>query len=109
MIGGLNDQITFRQSQAHASVPPNDTVDENQMMQVMLQLQNEVRALKNQQTIPILAQPPIIPIDTPGYATPVSNVSACAGIDPNAPSSPKKPKGFDGGQGGRNDEFWVVP
>lgn len=63
--------------------------------------------MKSQQTIPILAQPPVFCIDTPGYITPVSNVSACA-IDQNAPHSPKKPKGSNGDQGAGTTKLEMV-
>ena len=46
--------------------PENGAVNENELVQVTMQLQNDVRILQNRPRIPIVAQPPApIPIGTP--------------------------------------------
>eukprot|EP00435_Cladocopium_sp_Y103_P017763 s3013_g4.t1 len=64
--------------------PGNGAVNENELVQVMMQLQNDVRALQNRPMIPLVAQPPIpILIGTPhgAYATPMIMSERIAAID----------------------------
>lgn len=61
----LQDQVGLLRSQPQAS-PQNAAVFQQELMQAMLQLQNDVRALQNRPALPIVANPPInIPISTP--------------------------------------------
>ena len=65
VIKGLQDQVGLLRSQPPAS-PQNGTVDQSDLMQVMVQLQNDVRMLQNGSPIPVVTQPPMyVPIDTP--------------------------------------------
>jgi hypothetical protein len=103
VIMGLQDQVGLLRSQPPAS-PQNGTVDQYDLMQVMLQLQNDVRMLQNRSPIPIVAQPPVfVPIGTPQATSSVIGLSACAGYKPVVPSI-SKGSGSDGKKGGKSSK-----
>jgi hypothetical protein len=69
VVQGLQQQVEAMRSQPVVSenqTPENGAVNENELVQVTMQLQNDVRILQNRPRIPIVAQPPApIPIGTP--------------------------------------------
>ena len=87
VIRSLQDQVGLLRSQPNASSPQNGAVDQHDLMQVMLQLQNDVRNLQERSPIPIVAQPPVhFPIATPPTRS-LTGLSACAGEPPRSQHS----------------------
>lgn len=94
VITGLQEQVRSLRSSPQP-FNQNGAGHDPELIQVITQLRNEVRMLQSRPTIPVIAQPPVIPLHTPPEAfTPVSAVSACAGYQ--YPTPAQQPAGYPG-------------